>query len=140
MHKCYSNHAYMHGYCSSCIYYFTFFLSLLYLTFSFSTSHSHLSLFLSLVPQSSLIDMISLALPINLTDMLISLTDTINPTSFSPISPTSLIWSHSSLILFNFLFDQFWIFCLISGFQGDGGLMMVAGWVDGGCGLIVDGG
>ena len=133
MHKCYSNHAYMHGYCSSCIYYFTFFLSLLYLTFSFSTSHSHLSLFLSLVPQSSLIDTISLALPI-------SLTDTFNPTSFLLISLASPIRSHSSLILFNFLFDQFWIFCLISGFWGDGGLMMVAGWVDGGCGLIVDGG
>ena len=42
--------------------------------------------------------------------------------------------------ILDFFFDQFWIFCLISGFWGDGGLMMVAGWVDGGCGLIVDGG
>ena len=32
MHKCYSNHAYMHRYCSSCIWYFTFFFSLLDLT------------------------------------------------------------------------------------------------------------
>ena len=38
----------------------------------------------------------------------------------------------------------FLILCLISGFRvmvlDDGGLMMVVGWVDGGCGLIVDGG
>ena len=29
MHNCYSNHAYMHGYCSTCIYYFISFFSLL---------------------------------------------------------------------------------------------------------------
>ena len=38
------------------------------------------------------------------------------------------------LILFYSLFDQ-WVMVV-----DDGGLMMVAGWVDGGCGLIVDGG
>ena len=36
-------------------------------------------------------------------------------------------------ILFNFLFDQFWIFCLIMGFGvmvvDDGRLMMVVRWV-----------
>ena len=37
-----------------------------------------------------------------------------------------------SVLDFFFLFDQFWIFCLIHGFWGDGGLMMVAEWVDGG--------
>ena len=36
MHKCYSNGAYMHGYCSACILYFTNFFSLLHLTLFFS--------------------------------------------------------------------------------------------------------
>ena len=40
--------------------------------------------------------------------------------------------------IFFFLFDQFWIFCLIHGFWGDGGLMMVAEWVDGGGWVGVD--
>ena len=44
MHKCYSNHAYIHGYCSSCIWYFIIFSSL-HLTLSFSLwSDSHLTL------------------------------------------------------------------------------------------------
>ena len=36
MHKCYSNRAYMHGYCSACILYFTNFFSFLHLTLFFS--------------------------------------------------------------------------------------------------------
>ena len=40
--------------------------------------------------------------------------------------------------IYFFLFDQFWIFCLIHGFWGDGGLMMVAEWVDGGGWVGVD--
>ena len=38
MHNCYSNHAYMHGYCSTCIYYFISFFSLLSLVLSFFSS------------------------------------------------------------------------------------------------------
>ena len=48
----------MHGYCISCIYYFTFFLSP-HLTLSFSAS-TLTSLFGPLVPQSSLIDTINI--------------------------------------------------------------------------------
>ena len=57
MHNCYSNWAYMHGYCNSCIYYFTFFFSLLTLLSHFWLLLSPLSL-LSLVHQSSLTDTI----------------------------------------------------------------------------------
>ena len=44
MHNCYSNHAYMHGYCSTCIYHFIsfFFLSFsLFLWFLSLSPHSH---------------------------------------------------------------------------------------------------
>ena len=58
MHNCYSNRAYMHGYCSSCIYYFTFCFSLLTLLSHFQLLLSPLSL-LSPVPQSTLTDTIS---------------------------------------------------------------------------------
>ena len=79
-----------------------------FLIFNFSLSPFSL---LSLVPQSNLTDMISptLSTPI-------SPASPINPTSLLPISLASLVRSHSPLILFNFLFDQFWIFYLINGF------------------------
>ena len=145
MHKCYSNCAYMHGYCSSCIYYFTFFLSLSF------TSLSHfqlltltsLSFYLwSLNPTSStwLVQPCRLASPICWSASPIQ---SIQPHSRRSVQPHWYGLTH----LWSFL-----IFCLISfGFSvwsmgfgvtvlDDGGLMMMAGWVDGGCGLIVDGG
>ena len=143
MHKCYSNRAYMHGYCSSYI----FFLSPSPHSLIFNFSLSPLSL-LSLVPQFDLTDTINLASLTSISPVssisLINQSSVANqphwsasPISLadqpqwlaSPISLASLIRSHSPLILFNFLFYQFWIFYLISGFWGDGGWWC---WVDNG--------
>ena len=121
MHNCYSSCAYMHSYCSFCIYYFIVF-SLSFTSLShFSFSLSPLSL-LSPVPQSSLTNTISPASPISfsvshlyffisgplvqshrhdqssLIDQPHWLASPINPTS--PIN--TRLWS-----FLNFLFDQF---------------------------------
>ena len=151
MQKCYSNHAYIHGYCSFAfnilVIFFVSFTSLsLFLS---SASRSHLPLFLSLVPHChSLISKASRhwwtrkQATTNLQGS--------KPCHWSPKQAHSrratadrhrsslaearrqsshhatidrrwsFVWSVivGVLIIFNFLFDQFWIFCLISGFWG----------------------
>ena len=139
MQKCYGNHAYIHGYYS-----FAFNILLIFsLSFTSlslflsSASWSHLPLFLSLVPHChSPISRASRhwwtkkqAMP------LISKASSLSPCHRrSPPKLTrrrsyhratidrrwSFVWSviFGVLIIFNFLFDQFWIFCLINGFWG----------------------
>ena len=143
----------MHGYCISCIYYFTFFLSP-HLTLSFSAS-TLTSLFGPLVPQSSLIDTINTERRIGTTA-----SDDISarwgqswrffwyrtgldqwhlgPRESKPrwslLLPVDHACAAEVSIICGVLVSIFygvWNFCLISGFWGDGGwvagLMVVAG-------------
>ena len=122
MQKCYSNHAYIHGYCS-----FAFNILLIFSVsftslslFLSSASRSHLPLFLSLVPHChSLISKASSLSPCHRRSPP-KLTRRRSYHRATIDRRWSFVWSVivGVLNIFNFLFDQFWIFCLISGFWG----------------------
>ena len=131
----------MHGYCSFANNILLFFFSLLHLTISFSLwcFHSHLSLFLSLVPQSHLTDLRSkLATADRCRSKLIRWSKL---TCWSVLGFS--VWSvgFGVLIFLILCLISFGIFCLISGFWGfDPVLFFVWSVGDGGWWWWVDDG